>query len=108
VGVLSFLCHWSREGGKNGITLIRVMDRSTIITLRGVQIPALGESAWLAVILSLMVIVVAPAAQARGETREQEYKGDLEQEQLLFLDKLPMLNKEDWSLCMALLLFFLN
>jgi hypothetical protein len=37
----------------------------------------------------------------------QEYKGDLEQEQLLLPDKLSVLDEEDWSLCMALLLFFL-
>ncbi len=62
MGKLTFLCSWSGEGGKNGITLIRVMDASAIITLGGVRVPALGERAWLAVILSHMMIVVASAA----------------------------------------------
>jgi hypothetical protein len=42
------------------------------------------------------------------QEQEQERKGDLEQDRLLLLDKFPALNEEDWSLCMALLLFFLK
>jgi hypothetical protein len=38
------------------------MDMSAVITLGGIQVPALGEHAWLVVILSQLVIVVAPAA----------------------------------------------
>jgi hypothetical protein len=45
------------------------MDTPAVITLRGVQVPALGERARLAVILSHMVIVVAPAAQTRARPR---------------------------------------
>jgi hypothetical protein len=37
----------------------------------------------------------------------RECKGDLEQEQLLLPDEVSMLDKEEWSLCMALSLFFL-
>jgi hypothetical protein len=33
MGVLTSLCHWSRDGGKNGIILVRAMDTSTVITL---------------------------------------------------------------------------
>jgi hypothetical protein len=66
VSALTFLCHWSGEGGKNSIALVRLMDISVIITLGGVQIPALREHAWLAVILSHMMIVIAPAAWMRG------------------------------------------
>jgi hypothetical protein len=42
---------------------------------------------------------------SKSKTKNKS-KEDLEQEQLLLPDKLPVLNKEDWSLCMALLLFF--
>ncbi len=66
MGVLTFLCCWSGEGGKNGSALVRAMDTSTVITLGRVQIPALGERTQLAFILSHMVVVVAPAAQARA------------------------------------------
>jgi hypothetical protein len=62
VGALTFLCHWSREGGKNGIALVRVMDMSAVITLGGVQIPMLGKQAWLGIIINYMMFVVAPAA----------------------------------------------
>jgi hypothetical protein len=62
VGALTFLHHWSGEGGKNGIALVRAMDMSIVITLGGVQITTLGKCAQLAVILSHMVIVIAPAA----------------------------------------------
>jgi hypothetical protein len=62
VGTLTFLCRWSREGGKNSIAPVRAMDTSTIITLGGVQIPMLGERAWLAIIIVYMMVVVAPAA----------------------------------------------
>jgi hypothetical protein len=36
---------------KNGIALVRAMDTSAVITLGGVQIPALGECAQLAIII---------------------------------------------------------
>ncbi len=52
----------SEEGGKNGIALVRAMDMSVVITLGGLQVPTLWERARLVVILSHMVIVVAPAA----------------------------------------------
>jgi hypothetical protein len=42
------------------------------------------------------------------QEQEQERKGDLEQDQLLLSGELPVLNKEDWSLCMASSLFFLK
>ncbi len=45
------------------------MDTSAIITLGGVWVPMLGELARLAVILSHMVIVLAPAAWARARPR---------------------------------------
>ena len=47
---------------KNGITLVRAMDTSAAVTLGGVQVPVLGERTRLAVILSHMVVVIAPAA----------------------------------------------
>jgi hypothetical protein len=61
-GCAYFSCHWSGKGGKNGIALVWAMDTSTVITVEGVQVPAHGERAWLVVILSHMLIVVAPAA----------------------------------------------
>jgi hypothetical protein len=69
--VLTFLCRWSGEGGKNGIALVRAIDMSAVIPLGGVQVPGLGEHALLAVILSHMMIVVAPAAQAKERPRKR-------------------------------------
>jgi hypothetical protein len=66
VDVLTFLCCWSGEGGKNGIALVKVMEMSAVIALKGVQIPPLGECAWLAIIINHMMVAVAPAAQARA------------------------------------------
>ncbi len=60
---------WRREGGKNSIALVRVMDTSAAITLRGVQVPALGECAWFAIIMGYMMVVVASAAQVRAKPR---------------------------------------
>jgi hypothetical protein len=59
---LTLLCRWSGEDGKNGIALVRAMDTFAIITLGGVQIPALGERAWLAIIIIYMMVVVVSAA----------------------------------------------
>ncbi len=61
MGALIFLHRWSGEGGKNGIALVRAMVMSVIVVL-GVQIPALGEHTWPAIIISHMMVVVAPAA----------------------------------------------
>ncbi len=36
------LCLWSREGGKDSIPFVRVMNVSAIVTLGGVQVPVLG------------------------------------------------------------------
>jgi hypothetical protein len=44
------------------------MDTSVVITLRGLQVPALGGCAWLAIITRLMMVVIAPAARARART----------------------------------------
>jgi hypothetical protein len=44
-----------------GIALIRV-DMSAVITLGGVQIPVLGEHAWLVVIITYRMVIIAPAA----------------------------------------------
>jgi hypothetical protein len=51
---------------QNGIALVGAMNTSAIITLGGVQITALGECAWVAIIMRHMMVVVAPAAQARA------------------------------------------
>ncbi len=59
--VLIFLCHWDGEGGKYKIALVRAMVMPVIVIL-GVRIPTLGECAWLAIISSHMVVVIAPAA----------------------------------------------
>ncbi len=45
------------------------MDTSAVIILRGVGVSTLGERAQLAVILSHMVVVIAPAAWARARPR---------------------------------------
>jgi hypothetical protein len=66
VGALTSLCLWSGEGGKNGITLVRAMDPSAIIALGGVRVPMLGECAWLAIIMRHMMVVLAPATQAKA------------------------------------------
>ncbi len=73
VGVLTFLCCCSRDGGKNGIALVRVMDTSVVITLGGVGEPPFRECAPLAIIMSHMMVIVAPATQviARPGTRAQ-------------------------------------
>jgi hypothetical protein len=62
MGALTSLCNWSREEGKNGITLVRAMNTSAVVTLGGVRVPTLEGRIRPAVILSHMVIVVAPAA----------------------------------------------
>ncbi len=54
-----------------------------------------------------MVIVVALLLK-REQDWEQEHKGDLEQVQLLILNELLVLDKEEWSLYMATFLFFLK
>ncbi len=69
LGALTFLCNWCGEGCKNGVALVRAMNTSAVITLGGVQEPMLGERTQPAVILSHMVVVVAPAAQARARPR---------------------------------------
>jgi hypothetical protein len=56
------LCLWSGEGGKDSTAFVRAMNASTVVTLGGVQVPALGGCAGLAVILVDMMVVVAPAA----------------------------------------------
>jgi hypothetical protein len=38
------------------------MDLSTVITLGGVLVPALGGCAWIVIIMRHMMVVVAPAA----------------------------------------------
>ncbi len=69
LGALTFLCNWSGEGGKNGIALVRAMDMSAVVTLREVQVMVLGDCIRPAVILSHMVVVIAPAARARARPR---------------------------------------
>jgi hypothetical protein len=66
VGVLTSLCHWGGEGGKNIIVLVRAVDTSAIIALGGVRVPALGECDPLAIIMRYMMLIVAPASQARA------------------------------------------
>jgi hypothetical protein len=66
VGALTFLCHWSGEGGKSSIALVSAMETSAIITLGEVQKSTLGECPLIAIIISHMIAVVAPAAQARS------------------------------------------
>ncbi len=102
MGALTFLCRWSREGGNNGIVLVEAMDTSAVITLGGVPIPALGECTWLAVILH--GDCCSSCCLSKSETGNESAKEILSKSDF-FPDKLSMLNKEDWSLCMALLLF---
>ncbi len=71
---LTFIQRWSGEGGRNGIAFVRAMDTSAVITLGGVQVSALGERTWLAVILSHMVVVIAPAAWVRARQRMRVWK----------------------------------
>ncbi len=65
---LSLPLEWRRW--QKGIALVGVMVMPVIIVL-GVQIPALGERAWLGIIISHMMVVVAPAAKARARTSAQ-------------------------------------
>jgi hypothetical protein len=58
----SLLLEWRRWQNGIPLALARVIDTSTVITHGVVQVPVLGERAWLGVILSHMVIVIAPAA----------------------------------------------
>jgi hypothetical protein len=74
----------SGEDGKNGISLVRAMDTSAFIPLGGVKITTLGECAQLAVIMSHIMVVVAPTAQVRVRPGTTVQEGDLEQECLLF------------------------
>jgi hypothetical protein len=60
-GALTSLCRFSGEGGKNGVTLVKAMVMSIEAVLR-VQIPTLWERAWLGIIISYMMVAVAPAA----------------------------------------------
>jgi hypothetical protein len=61
LGLITSLCLWSREGGKNGIALVRAMVMSIIIILR-VQTPVFGGCARLAIMLFDMMVFVAAAA----------------------------------------------
>ncbi len=61
--------HWSGEGGKNSIALIRAMNTSAVVTLGGVQVSALEGRSWPVVILSHMVVVIVPANQSRARPR---------------------------------------
>jgi hypothetical protein len=47
------------------------MGTSIIVVLRGVQVIALGESDWLAVIVSHMMVGVAPVAAAQARARSE-------------------------------------
>ncbi len=68
LGVITSLCLWSREGGKNAIALVRAMVMSVIIVL-GVRVSAFGCYTWLAIMLFDMMVFVAPAAWARAKMR---------------------------------------
>jgi hypothetical protein len=61
LGAITSLCLWSREGGKNAITLVWAMVMSVIIVL-GVRTPAFGGCAQLGIMLFNMMVFVAPAA----------------------------------------------
>ncbi len=61
LGAITSLCLWSREGGKNGIILVWAMVMSVIIIL-GIQTPAFGGGAPLAIMLFNMMVFEAPAA----------------------------------------------
>ncbi len=65
------LCLWSGEGGKDSISFVRAMNASTIVTLRGVRVPALEGRIWPMVILVDMMIVVALAAWASARPRSR-------------------------------------
>ncbi len=61
-----FLCNWSGEDGKNGIAFVRVMDTSTVVTLGGVQVPALGvQLMWLSGRPTLSVAKVRGSVPAK-------------------------------------------
>jgi hypothetical protein len=62
--MLTPLHFWSSEIGKNSIVLVRVMVAFIIIVLGGVQVLPLGVCAWFAIMISLMMVGVAPAAAA--------------------------------------------
>jgi hypothetical protein len=61
LGAITSLCLWSREGGKNAITLVQAMVMSVIIVL-GVRTPTFGGCTRLAIMLFDMMVFVAPAA----------------------------------------------
>jgi hypothetical protein len=77
----------------------------SVIVILGVQIPKIGGCAWLAIILVHMMVVIAPA---ESKTKNESAKEILNEIDSFFLKKLLVLNKEDWSLCMASSLFFLE
>jgi hypothetical protein len=56
------LCLRSGEGGKDSIAYVRGVNASAVVTLGGVQVPALGGCARLAIILVNMMVVVASTA----------------------------------------------
>jgi hypothetical protein len=67
---LPLLCFWSGEGDKNSIPLVRMMETSVIVILRGVQVLVLGGCAQFAVIMrSHMMVGVAPVAAAQARAR---------------------------------------
>ncbi len=59
--MITSLCLWSREGGKNTIALVQAMVMSVIIVL-GIGSPAFDGYAWLAIIMFDMMVFIAPAA----------------------------------------------
>jgi hypothetical protein len=62
LGALTFLCNWSGEGGKYRNALVKAMNTSAVFTHGGVRVPVLEGRIWPAVILTHMVVVIAPAA----------------------------------------------
>ncbi len=106
LGAITSLCLWSREGGKNGIALITAMVMSVIIIL-GVQIPAFGGCAQLAITIFDMMVVLAPAAWMRARTRTRAHRRS-GMRLTTSSGIIAGAQQEDWSLCMALSLFFLK
>ncbi len=84
----------------------RAMVMLVVIVLK-VQTPAFGHC--IGIMLFDMIGFVAPAARAKARTRTRvRARVRRRLRSTPFPDKLPALDKEEWSLCMASSLFFLK
>ncbi len=93
-GTLVLLCFWSSEDGKNSIALVGTMAMSFVFVLR-VWVLALEGCVWFVVIMSNMMVGMAPttAAWVRARAGSMSNKETLSGSDSFFETKCPRLTK---------------